>query len=49
MTLFTEKLLNYGQSNFDRPVSTDEIELLNNNKINFHGRQEKTRDQKQLY
>ena len=28
MTLFTEKLLNYGQSKYDRPVTTDEIELL---------------------
>ena len=28
MTLFTEKLLNYGQSKCDRPVTTDEIELL---------------------
>jgi len=28
MTLFTEKLLNYGQSKYDRPVTNNEIELL---------------------
>ena len=32
MTFFTEKILNYGQSKYDRPVTTDEIELLIFNK-----------------
>jgi len=32
MTLFTEKLLNYGQSKYDRPVTNNEIELLTTKK-----------------